>query len=223
MTAARGRPVGLDTAEREHGGAADFLPGGRGLRTLRKAAQDCRGCELWRNATQTVFGAGRRDAALMLVGEQPGDREDRDGLPFVGPAGALLDRALEGAGIDRDAAYVTNAVKHFKWRPRGRRRLHQTPRAGEIEACKPWLLAEVEAVQPRAIVALGATAARTLFGSKVRVTRDRGRVIETRHADIGAVTIHPSAILRVEEPAEREDAFRALVEDLGFVVGRLDA
>jgi uracil-DNA glycosylase len=217
------RPVGLDSAVRELGGAADFLPETRGLRSLRNAAEGCRGCELWKGGTQTVFGEGRRGAELMLVGEQPGDREDIEGAPFVGPAGALLDRALEAAEIDRDAVYVTNAVKHFKWRAKGRRRLHQTPRAGEVEACKPWLLAEVEAVRPRAIVALGATAARALFGSKVRVTRDRGRPIETPYAELGAVTIHPSAVLRVRESAEREDAFNALVEDLEFVGGRLAA
>lgn len=158
----------------------------------------------------------------MLVGEQPGDREDREGEPFVGPAGAVLDRALEEAGVDRSAAYVTNAVKHFKWRPRGTRRLHQTPRAGEIEACRPWLEAEVETVRPQALVAMGATAAKSLFGAKVRVTRDRGQELETPYAAFGAVTIHPSAILRVHEREEREDAFAALVEDLRFVAGRLD-
>jgi len=211
----------LETAERQEGGAAEFIPDSSSLRTLKKAAQGCRGCELWRDATQAVFGEGRREAELMLVGEQPGDREDIEGAPFVGPAGLLLDRALESAGIDRGSAYVTNAVKHFKWRPRGRRRLHQTPRAGEIEACKPWLLAEVEAVRPRALVALGATSARALFGSKVRVTRDRRSVLETTHADIGAVTLHPSAILRVEDDAERKDAFEGLVEDLAFVAEEL--
>jgi DNA polymerase len=221
MAERRPRATGLATAERAEGGAADFLPEERGLRALREAADGCRGCGLWEDATQTVFGAGRRDAALMLVGEQPGDREDLEGKPFVGPAGRLLDRALDEAGIDRGAAYITNAVKHFKWTPRGRRRLHQTPRAGEIEACKPWLLAEVEAVRPRAIVGMGATAARALFGSKVRVTRDRGAVLATEHAEIGAVTIHPSAVLRLEDE-EREDAFGALVDDLRFVAGKLD-
>jgi len=153
----------------------------------------------------------------MLVGEQPGDREDRQGEPFVGPAGALLDRALADAGIERGSVYVTNAVKHFKWRPRGKRRLHQTPRSGEVEACRPWLQAELEAVKPRAVVALGATAAKALFGSSVRVTRDRGRMLETPLAPLGAVTVHPSAILRVREREEREDAFSGLVEDLAAV------
>jgi uracil-DNA glycosylase len=150
----------------------------------------------------------------MLVGEQPGDHEDREGEPFVGPAGALLERALTEAGIARDEVYVTNAVKHFKWRPRGKRRLHQTPRAGEVEACKPWLEAEVDAVGPEALLALGATAARALFGSSVRVTRDRGSLLDTPLAPIAAVTVHPSAILRVRESAEREQAFTDLVDDL---------
>jgi uracil-DNA glycosylase len=202
--------------------AADFLPKGRSLASLRRAAQNCRGCDLWRDATQTVFGEGPARAELMLVGEQPGDQEDRQGKPFVGPAGGLLDRALADAGIERDAVYLTNAVKHFKWRPHGKRRLHQTPRAGEVEACRPWLEAEVEAVVPRAVVALGAIAAKALFGSSVRVTRDRGRLLDTPLAPVGAVTVHPSAILRVREPDERHDAFAALVEDLGMVAAALE-
>ncbi len=197
--------------------AADFLPKARSLGSLRRAAQGCRGCDLWKDATQTVFGEGRARAELMLVGEQPGDREDIEGEPFVGPAGGLLDRALTDAGIDRDAVYLTNAVKHFKWRARGKRRLHQTPRAGEVEACRPWLEAEVETVQPRAVVALGATAAKALFGPSVRVTRDRGRLLETPLAPVGAVTVHPSAILRFREREERHDAFAGLVEDLEAV------
>jgi uracil-DNA glycosylase len=201
--------------------AADFLPSKRNLTSLREAAAGCRGCGLWEDATQTVFGAGLRRAEVMLVGEQPGDREDREGKPFVGPAGRLLDRALEEAEIEREAAYVTNAVKHFKWRPRGRRRLHQTPRAGEIEACRPWLEAEMEVVRPLALVALGATAAKALFGPKVRVMRDRGRRLETAEASFGAVTIHPSAVLRVQEQDEREEAFDALVADLAFVAAEL--
>lgn len=197
--------------------AADFLPKTRSLASLRRAAQGCRGCDLWKDATQTVFGEGRARAELMLVGEQPGDREDVEGEPFVGPAGGLLDRALAEAGIERDAVYLTNAVKHFKWRPRGKRRLHQTPRAGEVEACRPWLEAEVEAVQPDAVVALGATAAKALFGPAVRVTRDRGRPLKTPLAAVGAVTVHPSAILRIREREERHDAFAGLVEDLEAV------
>ncbi len=199
------------------GSAADFLPPRRTLPTLREAAAGCRGCGLWKDATQTVFGEGTRKAELMLVGEQPGDKEDLAGEPFVGPAGRLLDEVLEQMGIDRSAVYLTNAVKHFKWRPRGKRRLHQTPRAGEVEACRPWLEAEIEAVSPRAVVALGGTAAKALFGSKVRVMRDRGRELETALAPIGAVTIHPSAILRLRDHGEREDARAAMVADLSAV------
>src|SRR4051812_42348288 len=200
-------------------GAEEFLPQNRKLEALREAAGACRGCSLWRDATQTVFGSGGRSADLMLVGEQPGDREDREGEPFVGPAGAVLDRALEAAGIERRRVYLTNAVKHFKWRPRGRRRLHQTPRVGEIEACRPWLEAEAEAVQPRAVLAMGAIAARAVFGPKVRVTKDRGGVLETPLAEIGAVTIHPAAVLRARE--QREEAMAALTEDLALICSRL--
>jgi uracil-DNA glycosylase len=201
--------------------AAEFLPPSRSLKALEAAAQGCRGCDLYKDATQTVFGAGRSSAKLMLVGEQPGDKEDIEGEPFVGPAGRLLDRALADAGIARGEAYVTNAVKHFKWRPRGNRRLHQTPRAGEIEACKPWLQAEVEAVKPEALLALGATAARALFGTKVKVTKDRGRPLESPLAPVAAVTIHPSAILRLREHDEREAELAAFVADLEAVATAL--
>src|SRR5215203_4236372 len=201
--------------------AAEFVPPSRSLKALEEAAQTCRGCVLYRDATQAVFGSGRKAAELMLVGEQPGDKEDLAGEPFVGPAGRLLDRALEEAGIDRGEAYVTNAVKHFKWRPRGKRRLHQTPRAGEIEACKPWLAAEVEAVKPQAVLAMGATAARSLFGMKVKVTKDRGRLLESPLAPVAAVTIHPSAILRVREQDERRHAIASMVEDVEFVQSEL--
>jgi uracil-DNA glycosylase len=197
--------------------AAVFVPESRSLKTLREAAADCRGCPLWRDATQTVFGAGPRKAELVLVGEQPGDREDLEGEPFVGPAGRVLAQALEGAGIERDAVYLTNAVKHFKWRARGKRRLHQTPRAGEVEACKPWLEAELEAVRPTALLALGATAAKALYGSSVRVTRDRGRLLDSPLAPIAALTIHPSAILRLRDHDERDDALGDLIEDLRLV------
>jgi DNA polymerase len=198
------------------GSAADFLPKRLALPALGRAAAGCRGCPLWRDATQTVFGRGPKGAALMLVGEQPGDREDREGEPFVGPAGGILERALEEAGLDAEAIYVTNAVKHFKWRPQGKRRLHQTPRAGEVAACRPWLEAEAEVVSPGGVVALGATAAKSIFGSKVRVTKDRGRLLETAPAPAGAVTIHPSAVLRTRDRAERRDALAALVDDLRF-------
>jgi uracil-DNA glycosylase len=196
--------------------AAAFLPKRLSLPALGRAASGCRGCPLWKDATQTVFGRGPRDAGLMLVGEQPGDREDREGEPFVGPAGGILETALSEAGIDAGAVYVTNAVKHFKWRPRGKRRLHQTPRAGEVAACRPWLEAEAEVVSPAAIVALGATAAKSIFGPRVRVTKDRGRLLETALAPAGAVTIHPSAVLRTRDREERHDALEAMVEDLRF-------
>jgi len=201
--------------------AAEFVPPSRSLKALEEAAQICRGCELYKDATQAVFGSGRKTAELMLVGEQPGDKEDLAGEPFVGPAGRLLDRALEEAGIDRGEAYVTNAVKHFKWRPRGKRRLHQTPRGGEIEACKPWLAAEVEAVKPQAVLAMGATAARSLFGTKVKVTKDRGRPLESSLAPVAAVTIHPSAILRLRDHDEREAEFAGFVADLEGVATAL--
>lgn len=187
------------------------------IESLRREAASCQACPLWKDATQTVFGEGPPDAEIMLVGEQPGDREDREGRPFVGPAGFLLDRALVEAGVDRKRVYVTNAVKHFKWRPRGKRRLHQTPRAGEVEACRPWLEAELETVRPVALLALGATAAKALYGPSVRVTRDRGKLIESPLAPIAALTLHPSAILRLRDHDEREEALGGLVEDLRHV------
>ncbi len=174
---------------------------------------------MWRNATQTVFGAGSPSARLMLVGEQPGDVEDREGEPFVGPAGRILDQALEAAGIDRTLVYVTNVVKHFKWRraPSGKRRLHQRPDRAEVEACRPWLEAEVARIRPELIVLLGATAAQALLGSAFRVSRDRGRVVPTELGPPAIATVHPSAVLRVEGTAERELAFAALVDDLVVV------
>jgi DNA polymerase len=204
-------------------GAEEYLPRGRSLRTLRSAVQACHGCDLYRDATQAVFGEGPAKARLMLVGETPGDKEDLAGEPFVGPAGGVLRKALVEAGIEVEDAYLTNAVKHFKWRPRGKRRLHQTPRAGEVEACKPWLEAEIEAVCPDALLALGATAGRAIFGPSARVTRDRGRLLETPLARIGAITLHPSAILRTRGVEEREDAFKSMVGDLELVVGELKA
>lgn len=196
-------------------GAEEYLPRGRSLRTLRAAVQDCHGCDLYRDATQAVFGAGPAKARLMLVGETPGDREDLAGEPFVGPTGGVLRKALSEAGIEVDDAYLTNAVKHFKWRPQGKRRLHQTPRAGEVTACRPWLEAEVDAVGPEAIVALGATATRSLFGTKVKVMKDRGKLLESDLAPLATVTIHPSAVLRAGD--DRADAYDALVADLRVV------
>ena len=168
-----------------------------------------------------MFGAGTRNAEVMLVGEQPGDREDIVGKPFVGPAGRVLDRALEEAGIPRSKAYVTNVVKHFKWRPAGKRRLHQTPRANEIEACRPWLEAELQVVKPKALVCLGATAAKALLGAQVRITRHRGRPLDTELAPLAIATAHPSSILRLQDDEERRDARNQLAADLSVVAREL--
>jgi uracil-DNA glycosylase len=204
--------------------ATPYLPDRLSMKSLREAAEECRGCGLWRDATQVVFGAGPpRSARMMLVGEQPGDREDREGAPFVGPAGKLLDRALEEAGIDRREAYVTNAVKHFKWRPAGKRRLHQRPSAEEVRACRPWLEAELAVVKPEAIVALGATAAKSLYGPSVRVTRDRGTLIESDLAPLASATIHPSSLLRVEDAEERRIGIAELAADLASIASKLAA
>jgi DNA polymerase len=195
--------------------AADFLPARRTIPSLRKAAEGCRGCHLWMVGTQTVFGEGSRSPSIMFVGEQPGDQEDLAGHPFVGPSGKLLDRALEHAGLDRADAYVTNAVKHFKWVPaeRGKRRIHKTPNATEVRACHPWLDAEIAAVKPRVIVALGATAAKAVFGPTVKVTVQRGRVLRTPLAEAGFATVHPSSVLRA--PGDlRADAEKAFMADL---------
>jgi DNA polymerase len=193
--------------------AEPFLPPTRDLISLARAVEDCRGCDLWERATQAVFGAGPATADVMLVGEQPGDREDVEGKPFVGPAGRLLDEALEQAGIDRSQTYLTNAVKHFKWKERGKRRIHDKPSWSQISACRPWLEAELQTVGPRALVLLGATAAQSLLGTDVRVTRDRGRYPAEQLAEVVVVTIHPSSILR-GEPEEREAELSALVDDL---------
>jgi len=197
--------------------AADFLPEKRTLPALAEAARHCEGCDLYRNATQTVFGEGRRGAEIMMVGEQPGDREDLQGKPFVGPAGRVLDDALEQAGIDRDAVYVTNAVKHFKWTPRGKRRIHQKPNAAEMAACRPWLNAELDALQPKVLVALGATAAQALLGRQFRVTKQRGVPVESDLAPHVIATVHPSSILRQETDEDREAAMKAFVDDLKVV------
>jgi len=198
-------------------GAADFLPATPSLRAARKAATDCRGCGLFRRATQTVFGEGEPRARIMLVGETPGDREDVVGRPFVGPAGQLLDRALAAAGIDRSAVYVTNVVKHFKWEPRGKRRLHKRPLPSEIGACMPWLRMEIELVRPEVIVCLGATAGQALLGKGFSVTRERGRFLESRYAPFVLATVHPSALLRIREHDERHEAFEHFVADLKLV------
>jgi len=205
---------------RETGSAADFVPEARSLAALRKAAAGCRGCHLWEIGTQTVFGEGARTARLMFVGEQPGDQEDRAGKPFVGPAGRLLDEALEEAGIDRADTYVTNAVKHFKWQGRGKRRIHQKPNWAETTACRPWLEAELEAVQPQVLVLLGAVAAQALLGRQFRVTQNRRRLVESDLARAVTATIHPSSILR-GDPERRKEELAAFVGDLRFAADLL--
>lgn len=195
-------------------GASTWIPERRDVETLRAAAAACRGCDLWRNATRTVFGMGPSPARLMLAGEQPGDHEDRSGIPFSGPAGRLLDRALAAVGIARDDVYVTNVVKHFKWRTNGGRRLHQKPTPAEIHACRPWLDAEIVAVRPELLIALGATAAQALLGPQVRVTRARGSVQLTGSGTAVLVTLHPSALLRIPGEGERQQAIRQFEDDL---------
>ena len=184
---------------------------------LRREAASCRACPLWKDATQTVFGEGPPDAEIMLVGEQPGDREDREGRPFVGPAGLLLDRALADAGVDRKRAYVTNAVKHFKFEPRGKRRLHKRPNASEIRICRRWLLDEIEAIGPRLIVALGATAAQGLTGRAIPVQSNRGAVLDAANGRRVFVTIHPSALLRLQDEEEKRSAYASFVNDLRLI------
>src|SRR3954468_18108576 len=197
------------------------VPDTRNLPKLRQAAAGCRACDLWKTGTQTVFGAGAASAQILFVGEQPGDKEDLAGKPFVGPAGRVLDEGLEAAGIDRKLAYVTNAVKHFKWEARGKRRIHQKPNWSEMGACRPWLDAELEAVKPRVLVALGATAAQSLFGRQFRVTKERGRAIESQLAPHVVATVHPSSILRQRTNEERQQAMAEFVADLQVVAGLL--
>jgi DNA polymerase len=197
--------------------AADFLPERRTLPALRTAAAGCRGCDLYRRATQTVFGEGPASARVVMVGEQPGHEEDLAGRPFVGPAGRLLDRALEAARIPRDDVYVTNAVKHFKWEPQGKRRIHARPRPPEIGACLPWLMAELEIVQPDAVVCLGATAAQALLGPRFRVTTQRGQWLSAPGVPRVLATVHPSSILRAPDDEARQRELDALVADLRVV------
>src|SRR5204863_2266858 len=191
------------------------------LQGLREAAAGCTGCHLYQRATQTVFGEGEAHARVMLVGEQPGNDEDLSGRPFVGPAGKLLDRALEEAGIDRRQAYVTNAVKHFKWEPRGKRRIHAKPNSAEIGACRPWLDAELKIVHPRVLVCLGATAAQALLGRSFKVTQQRGTFVESPLAPLVMATVHPSSILREPDPDARRAAMKAFTRDLAAVSRKL--
>jgi DNA polymerase len=206
-------------AKREGEGAAPFVPAGAGLVELRAAAARCTGCELYRYATQTVFGRGPADARIVLVGEQPGDQEDLKGAPFVGPAGEVFDRALAEVGLDRERLYVTNVVKHFKFVERGKRRIHQTPRMSELTACRPWLEAELAAIKPGVLVCLGATAAHAIFGPDFRLMKDRGRFAPTRWADKTIATLHPSAVLRGEDETQQARLYGILLEDLRLVAG----
>ena len=201
--------------------AAPFVPRTTSVKALSAAAHGCRGCDLYKTATQVVFGAGPKRARVMFVGEQPGDQEDRQGEPFVGPAGALLDKALADAGIPRDQVYVTNAVKHFKWEPRGKRRIHKKPRASEVTACRPWLEAELRAVRPEIVVCLGATAAQSLLGATFGLMRERGQIVSSPIAPRVVATIHPSSVLRAPDSEGRRDAYGMLVSDLKVVAKSL--
>jgi DNA polymerase len=201
--------------------AADYLPENRSLPVMKEAVQSCQGCDLYRHATQAVFGEGAKHAVAMFIGEQPGDREDRQGSPFVGPAGRILDQALEEAGIDRKAVYVTNAVKHFKFEERGKRRIHKKPSAAEVAACRPWLEAEIQAVKPRILVALGATAAASIAGKQLQVMRDRGQFFPHELAGEVTVTVHPSALLRIDDPDQKKTEYERFVEDLRGIRARL--
>ena len=201
--------------------AAEFIPERPTLKKLREAAAECRGCPLWQGPIQTVFGEGPAKADLMLVGEVPGDREDKEGHPFVGPAGRELDRGLETAGIDRAEAYVTNVVKHFKFEERGNRRIHKTPKRFEIQACLPWLEEELKLLKPEAVMLLGATAGKAIMGSSFRVTQVRGQPIESELAPLVTATIHPSAILRAPDDDARQAEREALASDLGLVAEAL--
>lgn len=201
--------------------AAPFVPKTTSIRTLAAAAHECRGCDLYKSATQVVFGAGPGKARLVFVGEQPGDQEDRQGAPFVGPAGAMLDKALEDAGIPREDVYVTNAVKHFKWEPRGKRRIHKKPRASEVKACRPWLEAELRALKPQIVVCLGATAAQSMLGPQFKLMQNRGKLVVSALAEHVVATIHPSAVLRAPDSEGRRQAYDSLVADLKVVAKTL--
>jgi uracil-DNA glycosylase family protein len=197
------------------------IPEKRTLSTLRSAAAGCKACDLWKLGTQTVFGEGSVTARVMMVGEQPGDKEDLQGRPFVGPAGAVLDKALAAAGIDRNDVYVTNIVKHFKWEPRGKRRLHKKPNALEISACRPWLEAEIKVIKPEVVVLLGATAAQGIMGNQFRVTQQRGQWIESSIAPLVMATVHPSSILRAPDDDSRHEEMRKFVADLKKVAAQI--
>jgi uracil-DNA glycosylase family protein len=200
--------------EKPETSAADFFPKRKSLKAFRDAAANCKGCDLWERGTQTVFGEGARHAQVLFVGEQPGNEEDLSGKPFVGPAGRLLDDALVAAGIDRAHTYVTNVVKHFKWEPRGKRRIHKKPNAHEIAACRLWLEAEISLVKPKVIVCLGATAAQALLGTQFKVTKQRGKFIKSTLTPYIMTTVHPSSILRAPDDETRHDEKRKFIDDL---------
>jgi uracil-DNA glycosylase len=218
----RGR-AGLKTGEEPRPGqpVPELLPEHPSLTSVRDAARGCKACDLYKRGTQTVFGEGPKRATVMLVGEQPGDAEDLAGHPFVGPAGRLLDTALEEAGIDRGLVYITNVVKHFKWEPRGKRRIHAKPNAAEITACRPWLETEIALVKPRVLVCLGATAAQALLGKAFRVSRQRGEFVASPLAPRVTATVHPSSILRAPDDAARREEMARFVEDLKKVAAEL--
>jgi len=199
----------------------DILPERLSLSAVRKAAAGCRACDLYARATQTVFGEGPRHAGIMMVGEQPGDVEDIEGHPFVGPAGRLLDRALEEASIDRALVYLTNVVKHFRWEPRGKRRIHAKPNGGQVAACRPWLETEIALVKPRILVCLGAVAAQALLGRNFKVSAERGRFVESTLAERVTATVHPSSILRARDEDSRRDAMEQFVADLRVVAAEI--
>ena len=207
--------------KKEQISAAEFLPKRRDLESLRAAARSCEGCDLYKNATQTVFGEGAEHANIILVGEQPGDMEDRQGHPFVGPAGRMLDKALAEARISRDEVYITNAVKHFRWIQRGKRRLHQKPAVRQIMACKPWIESEMESIHPKLLVCLGATAAQSILGRVVPIGQARGKFLNGQRGEAVFITIHPSAIFRQREKSEREEEYRRFVADMRLVERKL--
>jgi uracil-DNA glycosylase len=208
---------------RENVPVPDLIPDRPTLTSVRDAAKDCQACDLWKRGTQTVFGEGARKAELMFVGEQPGDQEDLAGHPFVGPAGKLLDKALVEAGIDRSKVYVTNVVKHFKWEPRGKRRIHKKPNAGEISACRPWLDTEIQLVKPRAIVCLGATATQALLGRQFKVTAHRGTFIQSALAPLVMATVHPSSLLRAPDDETRRRETGKFIDDLRKIARALSS
>jgi uracil-DNA glycosylase family protein len=216
-------PARTPPRTKKSGDATPFLPEKPTITTLRHASQNCRGCDLWKNATRTVFGEGNSRPSMMLIGEQPGDKEDLAGLPFVGPAGRILDEALDAAGIDREDVYVTNAVKHFSWTPaeRGKRRIHKKPRYSEIKACRPWLDAEIAVTHPEVSVFMGATAAQELLGREFSVMRDRGKFVPSRLAPYVVATVHPSSILRAPDEESRRAQKEAFIADLRVAAAQI--